>query len=200
MLRLPSQGQLAGLPCVTSDVASGDANPLEGQTAVTPELLRAACREMEPELFDERSTATKAALVNLAAIVSIFREQTSSYPDFGVLKKSLERAVAVYNEVIQTRDGVGDEAENINESGNEEAVVGVRPASGKISSRADAKRMLEQVTDYLEKAEPAHPSPLLIRRAIRLLDMNFLDIMRELTPDAVSEIQRLGGIRDEESY
>jgi len=33
-----------------------------------------------------------------------------------------------------------------------------------------------------------------VRRAIRLLDMNFLEIMQELTPQSVAEIERLAGL------
>lgn len=179
------------------DVASGDASPLEGQVAATAELLRAVCMEMDPAVFDERLAACRAALANLASIVSIFRERTSSFPDFDPLKKILQRAVSYYEEVALIRGGVvvvDDNAES--SSGGGEESVG-RPGGGKIASRVDAKRLLEQACNYLEQAEPAHPSPLLIRRAIRLLDMSFLDIMRELTPDAVGEIERLGGIRNE---
>jgi type VI secretion system protein ImpA len=57
--------------------------------------------------------------------------------------------------------------------------------------------MLESVSDFLERTEPSHPAPLLIRRAARLLDLNFIDIIRDIAPEAAGQIEHLGGIRRE---
>jgi len=179
------------------DVASGDANPLEGQIVATPELLRATCGESDQAVLSERFAACKAALGNLAAILKIFRDRTTSYPDFGLLKKSLDRAVAIYETVAQSPTGVDLVDEEINSEVGTETIARPAIANGKITSRSDVKRVLEQVCTYFDQSEPAHPSPLLIRRAIRLLDMSFLDIMQELNPASVSELERLGGIKKE---
>jgi type VI secretion system protein ImpA len=178
------------------EVANGDAAPLEGQLAATPELLQAVCAEMDQNLLAERLAACRSTLANLAAMVSIFNDRTSSSPDFDPLIKILKRAVSVYDGAAPA-SGVPDERDEeiLSDSGTNS--VGRPVSTGKLASRADAKKMLEQVCAYLEQAEPAHPAPLLIRRAMRLLDMSFMEIMRELTPDAVSEIEKLGGIRDE---
>lgn len=179
------------------DVASGDASPLEGQTAATPELLRATCAEMDQDLLAERLAACNAILANLKAIEAIFRERVSATPDLGPLVKVIERAASIYgsNSLSGEADEAADENADAHFGGGNESAS--RPVSGKIASRADAKRLLEQVCGYLEQAEPAHPSPILVRRAIRLLDMSFMEIVRELTPESITEIERLGGIRNE---
>lgn len=177
------------------EVAGGELSPLEGQQAVTPELLRAACAEMDQDALAERLAACKTTLNSLVSIVSIFSEHASFSPDFDPLVRVLKRAVSVYEGAVPESAA---QIESTQESGGEEGYVERPSSTGKLASRADAKHMLEQVCIYLEQAEPAHPSPLLIRRAIRLLDMSFMDIMRELTPDAVAEIEKLGGIRNEE--
>ena len=182
------------------DVASGEAAPQDGQLAATPELLRAVCAEMDQEVLAERLAACKAVIAQLAAIVAIFDQHTSASPDFAILIKILKRAIAIYEDSGAGGEEAGD-AEQVAEAQDAaESNGGARTASvaGKLASRADAKKMLELVCAYLDQAEPAHPSPLLIRRAIRLLDMSFMDIMRELTPESVAEIEKLGGIRNEE--
>jgi len=78
--------------------------------------------------------------------------------------------------------------------GDEQAGEG---APGKLKTRADARRVLESVCDFLERTEPAHPAPILIRRAARLLDLSFVDIIRDLAPEAAGTIENLGGIRRE---
>lgn len=62
-----------------------------------------------------------------------------------------------------------------------------------LDSRDDVRLMLEKICFYLEKHEPSHPAPLLLRRAQRLMQMNFYDIMRDLAPDSVSQIDLLMG-------
>jgi type VI secretion system protein ImpA len=129
-------------------------------------------------------------------MVSMFNDRTSSSPDFDPLIKILKRAVSVYDGAAPASEVPDERDEEIlSDSGTNP--VGRTVSTGKLASRADAKKMLEQVCAYLEQAEPAHPAPLLIRRAMRLLDMSFMEIMRELTPDAVGEIEKLGGIREE---
>ena len=77
---------------------------------------------------------------------------------------------------------------------SEPAFVPVAAArTGTLGSRADAVRALDHVCAYLEAAEPAHPAPLLIRRAQRLLQMNFHDIVRDMVPEALPQIEALAG-------
>ncbi len=182
------------------DVAYGDAAPLEGQTAATKDLLAAACSQCDAEELAQRLAAARAALADLAKIQSIFREKSSSYPDFAPLKKGLERICALYAQASPAA-GEAPVVEGGDDSGADAGAADAAPAAaravavpGRIASREDARKMLENVCDYLEKAEPAHPAPLLVRRAIRLLEMNFLDIMKDLTPDSVSQIENLAGL------
>jgi type VI secretion system protein ImpA len=67
-------------------------------------------------------------------------------------------------------------------------------ALGPIESRADAVRALELVCAYLEKHEPTNPAADLLRRAQRLIDRNFLQLVREFAPDAVNEVARMLGV------
>ncbi|MBC7944041.1 MAG: type VI secretion system protein TssA, partial [Burkholderiales bacterium] len=65
---------------------------------------------------------------------------------------------------------------------------------GEIRSRDDALRMLDRVCEFMERTEPAHPAPLLIRRAQRLLTKNFVEIIQELAPESMKAIQQLAGL------
>jgi type VI secretion system protein ImpA len=46
--------------------------------------------------------------------------------------------------------------------------------------------------------EPASPVPLLLKRALRLVEKNFFEIMQDLAPDSVAQIKLISGIREEE--
>ncbi|MDV6033365.1 MAG: type VI secretion system protein TssA [Phycisphaera sp. RhM] len=72
--------------------------------------------------------------------------------------------------------------------------------NGKIASRKDAIKALDDVCDFYEENEPSSPLPLLIRRAQRLASKSFLDILRDLAPDAVSQAEALGGNKSDLSH
>ncbi|WP_425570337.1 ImpA family type VI secretion system protein, partial [Pigmentiphaga soli] len=73
------------------------------------------------------------------------------------------------------------------------APLPVRSAPGTIASRQDALRALDLVCEYLERHEPTNPAPLLIRRACSLMDKGFLEIVRELAPDGLRQVEVIVG-------
>jgi type VI secretion system protein ImpA len=63
-----------------------------------------------------------------------------------------------------------------------------------IDSRQDAVKALQMVCAYLERSEPTNPAQLLLRRAEKLIDKSFLQLVRDLAPDALSEVARIMGV------
>ena len=89
-------------------------------------------------------------------------------------------------------------------AGNGDAASGEAPAgrpaarggpgvSGTIQSRADVIKALDLICDYYRENEPSSPVPLIIQRAQRLVDKDFMTIMSDLTPDALSQLQIITG-------
>lgn len=68
--------------------------------------------------------------------------------------------------------------------------------SVKPTSRADAQLMLEKVKQYFVQHEPSHPAPLMIDRVQRMIEMDFMDIIRDLAPDGVHQLENIFGRRD----
>lgn len=68
--------------------------------------------------------------------------------------------------------------------------------SVQIGSRADAQLMLEKVKLYFTRHEPSHPAPLMIDRVQRLIERDFMEIIRDLAPDGVHQLETLFGRRD----
>jgi type VI secretion system protein ImpA len=66
-------------------------------------------------------------------------------------------------------------------------------ALGAIQSREDAIRALQRVSEWIERNEPTNPAPLFIGRAQRLMKKNFLEIIRDLLPDGIGQIEKLAG-------
>lgn len=65
--------------------------------------------------------------------------------------------------------------------------------SMQISSRADVDLGLEKMCRYFEQYEPSHPAPIFLRRAQRLLALNFYEIIRDLAPDSLHQLDMLSG-------
>lgn len=182
------------------DIAQGRVEPREGEQAASLSLLSGAWREGDPEENAARQQAVDNALSSLASIESVFRDNSNSAPDFSDLVKLLKTIRGFYLEA-----GGGETAAASEEaaagSGEAAASPEVRPAQnpGGLNSRADATRQLRMIAEFLRRTEPSSPAPLLIDRAVKLLEMNFVDIVRELMPDARDRIELIGGIKFEES-
>jgi len=63
-----------------------------------------------------------------------------------------------------------------------------------IQSRKDVLKAFELIYKYYDKNEPSSPVPLIMRRAERLVTASFLDIISDLSPGAMSEIETIAGM------
>jgi type VI secretion system protein ImpA len=65
--------------------------------------------------------------------------------------------------------------------------------TGAINSTGDVVRALEAICEFYERHEPSSPIPLLLKRTRRLVSKSFLDIVRDLVPEAVAHVEALQG-------
>lgn len=86
---------------------------------------------------------------------------------------------------------------------NEPAVTSSAPAAqavdwrnAPVTSRADAQLMLEKAKQYFARYEPSHPAPLMIDRVQKVIDLDFMAIIRDLAPDGVHQLENIFGRRD----
>jgi type VI secretion system protein ImpA len=68
-----------------------------------------------------------------------------------------------------------------------------------LATRADAVRILQQIATFLRKSEPSSPAPMFLDRAVKMLQMDFTAIVKELMPDSKERIELLGGISLEDA-
>jgi len=138
----------------------------------------------DPELATMMKSGHDAALAVASSLER--RLEATQSPDLVPLKKVLQRvAEAARKASGVAEDGAGAEGQ---------PAATTNRQSGAINSREDVNRVLERVCEWIERNEPTNPAPLLIRRAQRLMSKNFIDIIRDLTPDGVREIEKLAGI------
>jgi type VI secretion-associated protein, ImpA family len=109
----------------------------------------------------------------------------------------------ILNAVVKLVDQVAAEAGEAVAGAEGEAVDGAASEApvcavvvGELRSREDVVRSLDRMIEFLERTEPTNPVPLLLRRAQRLMAMSFLEIIEDMTPDSVSTVRQLAGIRE----
>lgn len=79
------------------------------------------------------------------------------------------------------------------------ANIGFDIKSYVVSDRGDALMLIKKCSDFFAKTEPTSPLPFLLNRALRMSDMNLLDIMREIDENSVSKaMEQLGVIQKSE--
>jgi type VI secretion system protein ImpA len=76
--------------------------------------------------------------------------------------------------------------------------AGSQPITGEIQTREDVVRMIEKICGYYEREEPSSPVPYILKRAERLAKMDFMQIIDDLTPESIKEIQRITGDKPKE--
>ncbi len=65
---------------------------------------------------------------------------------------------------------------------------------GVIRNSTDVLAALQSICDYYARAEPSSPVPLLLKRASRLVNKDFMAILKDLAPGGVSEAEVIGGV------
>lgn len=163
-----------------------------GREQVT--MMVDAAVEKSPPLRD----AIQASATLVGRLVALANEKLGlgAAPDLRLLVKVIGAVVTV----LPTLDaGVASEQ---GDSGGEPATVEAgagagapqRGLSGAVHSRQEAIRAIDMVCEYLERSEPTNPAPLFLRRARQLIGHNFLQLMKELAPDAMAEVARSVGV------
>lgn len=166
--------------------------------------------------YPQLATQAQASIAALGALTEALSARLGygEMPDFTALRTMLDAVLAVSPQPVTLAAEADDLAGLLNDLGisqdesptaEDERRTTAAPARrargqggaagvGAIESRADAVRAIDAVCAYLEKHEPTNPAADLLRRAQRLIDRNFLQLVREFAPDAVGEVARMLGV------
>lgn len=190
------------------EIALGDLTPRDDESVPSRgqiESMLADAVGSSPKV----STQATDALAALDALNDCLSSRLGygELPDFSALRAMLDGVAAVSPRPVNIEASADDLAGMLNDLGIDDRNTGGNADSpaparrnrgggglGTIESRADAVRAIDLVCAYLEKNEPTNPAADLLRRAQRLIDRNFLQLVREFAPDAVNEVARMLGV------
>lgn len=165
--------------------ANGSAEP----PAEPPPPIEPVFAASDGAALARSARAAAAAVGDLRALEAFVRERVGPEraPDLSTLRAPLELVA----KVLAAHAGAADRAPPAAAAAPDAA--GSSGAVGAIKSREDVLRALDGLCAYFERNEPSSPIPLLLRRSKRLVAMSFLDIVRDLAPEAAPQIEALRG-------
>ncbi len=184
------------------DVAEGRINmPADLDDAPDATSVAAAFKDTEEEVLEANSDAIASALDDVAAIDAVFSDKTPGEgPDLEPLTealKSIKKALSSYADV-----GEADEDDASDDMVSDSAPAGAASAGpsggGAINTPEDVTRMLDRIMDYYARCEPSSPLPILLERAKRLVNADFLTIIEDMAKDGLDEVRQIGGIKEDD--
>lgn len=191
------------------EIAMGDLAPRDDESTPSRGQIESMLADAVSDNPQVNTQATEA-LAALDALVETLSTRLGygELPDFSPLRSMLDSVAAVSPQPVSISAdsddlagmlgdlGIGDDSSG----GDDDSPAPARSrrggggGMGSIESRADAVRAIDLVCAYLEKNEPTNPAADLLRRAQRLIDRNFLQLVREFAPEAVGEVARMLGV------
>lgn len=191
------------------EIALGLLEPREGEAAMQPMQIEQMFADAVAEDPALRRFASDA-VARLGQIDALMQERVGygSAPDLQPLTKLLsgiQGLIPAAAEEAPAEAGSGSDEFAADDGGSPAAAAPRRGSAarggglpGAIDSREDALRAIDLVCAYLERTEPTNPAQFFLRRARKLVDKNFIELVRELAPDSLEQVARIMGVSAEE--
>lgn len=178
-------------------VASGEMPAAEGAPKMEMTAVEAAFQDVTDEALEGVAVAITQSVEHLRKIEAAFSDSAGvNGPDATGLTQILNQANKAVAPRLERRKAAAAAA-----AGAEGTAVHTNgtggPAraalSGEITSRDDVVRAIDKICDYYARHEPSSPLPLLLQRCKRLATMSFLEIVKEMVPDGLSQVEVIAG-------
>jgi len=185
----------------------------DGQ-AFSPDLIAGELRRIPPEEVEKQAALAGEIKETVEALCAAVNEKleggSGGYSlDMGSFLAETNKLCKFFSGYTQsTGVGIGG-GENSTDgetgaAGEAASNVAVSaPSSGSINlasympnNRSDAVLLLRKGAEYFRRYEPNSPIPLLVDRALRFSEMNFIDLLADIVPDALSQGKTILGVKD----
>jgi type VI secretion system protein ImpA len=183
-------------------IVSGRLKLPAGSSETPPDRTRVDAVFADAKLEDLQGVvaAAQAATQAVADLQKLIDQNAPGRgPELGSLQIDLRDINVMVGDVIARRSGLdqpsaqrdGGDADSGDPEGRLNAAAG-RGAAG----RADVIRMMDAICAYYREHEPSSPVPMLITRAKRLVNLSFLEALRDLSPSTVSDLEKIAGVEN----
>lgn len=182
------------------DIASGETAPPECQEKVAIGSIESALADVDPAQLAISVRLLARALASAVHIEALLVRHVGSAQALNLdpltrpLRKSHDFLARQQNgaSAAAAHAGVGVDTGAVEPHGapRSAARTGI---DADVASREDVTRLLDKVMQYYGRYEPSSPIPILLERAKRLVPMNFFEIMQDMAPDGIAQLQVLRG-------
>jgi type VI secretion system protein ImpA len=186
------------------EVSEGRISPSPNAKALDAAAVNAIFQDCDIEELKGSAAAASKARDQVRGILDTLAAQirTDQLPNLdplagllAAIDKTLEGRLAL--RLPETADTVGPEDGGPQPEPGTAVTPGPKATPGQISSRDDVVHAIDRICDYYSRYEPSSPVPLLLHRARRLATGSFVDIVRDLAPGALAEIEKVCGLGEE---
>lgn len=179
------------------ELLAGTQKTNEHETPPDAQRINAAFAEMPIGDLRALHAAMVEGRASLAAMDDVARTTAGieAAPEFDPLVAQLNALEnALSTQLTMHPDGVAERDAAAGGAGA--TAAGGAVAVGAIRSREDAIRALDAAAEFFRRNEPSSPVPLILDRAKRLIAKDFLEVIADMAPDALSQVRAVGGLRD----
>lgn len=190
------------------EIAEGRASAPPGAKALDLAAVNGALQDCDLDALKEATSAAAGALGRARAILAALGErirtdQLPSLDPLAGLLSAIHKALQAH--LVQRlpagslmAEGAGLLASSDQGAAHGPTLDAQHPSVpevtlDQIASRDDVVRAIDRICDYYARHEPSSPVPLLLQRARRLATGSFMDIVRDLAPDALAQIEKVCG-------
>jgi type VI secretion system protein ImpA len=187
-------------------VATGAINaPPSADGMPTPTLvdLEACCMDCPDDQLPASAAMLADARAHAQAIIALLGEKLgTASPDMDHLSGDIEELKKFVDAQLVRRfpdrleESATAEVAAQDSDGNPPSPA-VQQAHGKITDHDDVIRRLDEICEYYERIEPSSPLPVLLRRARRLVGKSFAEVLKDIAPGGLPELQTLSGPNSE---
>lgn len=182
------------------DLDQATADPVEGVSRPELTTIDAAFMDADLASLQAVTTALASAIEQATLIENTLQSHVGAAQalDLSPLRALLARGRAVVDERIGRRADAPQVTAAV-EAGTAAPVAARSAVVGEIGSRDDVIRMLDRICEYYRQAEPSSPVPLMLKRARRLVPMGFHEIIADLAPDGLGQVEKILGVSGSDS-
>jgi type VI secretion system protein ImpA len=176
-------------------LAKGEIQLVENSEEVIPEmgLIEAAFQESGQEALAASLNLVNQIQDDITQLQDQLSASECSHARYGwdKLITNLKYIAGVYSQYVTVSvEEVVEEGES--EPGASDMEVMVK--SSGINNRTDVLEALGKICEYYAKYEPSSPVPILVERTKKLVTMDFMSIMKELSPEGVKQVELIAGV------
>lgn len=186
-------------------IATGKLTPPKDSPVPEASAIQAAFMDADLQSLEATARALAESLSLLTAIETFVTDRVGvgNAPNFTPARTLLKEIQYEFSEYARPRN-VGLHAVQPAEPEGDAMSEGAAASPGAaaqapavqlaaVNNRQDVLRALDLICDYYARCEPSSPVPLFLQRAKRLVPKDFMEILMDLAPDSLPQLEIIKG-------